>query len=739
MALDSGRRTSMRTRRSLLTLLVPSLFACSEAGPSTSFDASSPPVDAGGADASAPDAEPVAEIALLAGSLGSSGNLDGPRAVALFSGPSGVARGPDGSLFVADTSNLVIRRIAPDGEVSLFAGAYGEAGTTDGRGAEARFALPVAIVAAADGTLFVSDTHSSTVRRIAPDGTVTTWLGRAGQSGGADGPRSQGRLRAPEALALDAEGRLYIVDREGHTLRRASPEGDLETLVGQDGELGSDDGAPREARLAGPFGVAVAPDGTVAIADTFNNTIRVLAPGGEVVTLAGRAGVSPDSTDGVGAAARFAQPRYLGFLSDGSLLVSDTANDRLRRVTSAGEVTTFAGSSRAGSKDGALREAQLSFPGGFIIEGEGEQLSVHLAEIGSSILRRITLAGVETFAGRPTELDHQDGPALEARFFRVGQVLAMDDGSLSIADQFSSVLRRLGTDGLVETWAGVAGEEGTDDGDRGAARFGQPWGLISDRQGGYFVSDAGNHLIRHIDADGQVTLHAGGPTLRGQTFVDGPRLDARFLAPHGLALDGTGNLYVADAANHAIRKIALDGEVTTVAGVGLPGFEDGPGGGARFNHPVGLVLVDDATLLVADAGNHLLRKVVLQPSGALVSTLAGLPPLDEIPRPGRQDGRGPSAGLNTPLGLLADGEGAFLVADSNNSLIRRVTLDGEVATFAGTRGLLGVRPGPLPGALFEPLSLARAPDGRVLVGFQTGVLAIGVSADARRPASAGGR
>lgn len=668
-------------------------------------------------------------IALLTGSTGSTGNLDGPRDVALFAGPSSLAFAADGSLYVADTSNVVIRKIAPDGTVSTFAGRSGELGSDDGVGADARFLLPVAIVIDAEGFLFVSDTEASTIRRISPDGDVETWVGAAGEPGTTDGARAAARLVNPEGLALDKAGNLYVADRTAHTVRKVTPAGDVTTVVGLAGTPGSDDGDLATARLAGPFGVAVADDGTLAIADADNNVIRLVSPDGVVSTLAGTAGQPQSTTDGTGPDAGFGRPRALAFFPDGAapeaLLVADTFNDRVRHVTLDGAVVTTWAGSVFGFTDGTRETATLSFPSGFALREEDGELAVYVAEVGTSLIRRITDQKVERFAGRPAELGYLEGTALEARYFLVTDALGLDDGSTLLVDSVNNVIRRLGPDGAVEVFAGIPGEAGADDGPRREARFSAPSSIIADGKGGFFVSDQGNHTIRRIDADGQVTLFAGGPVGRGAQLLNGPLLDALFFAPSGLARDGDvdagGALYVADSGNHAVRKIS-GGQVSTLAGDGLPGYLEGFGSDARFQLPTD-VLLHAGALYVADHQNSVVRKVDLDSKE--VTTFVGAPGAnEEEPREGDADGTGAEASFRNPSSLLTDGQD-ILIADSNNSLIRRATPAGVVTTVAGTRGSLGIIEGGLPGSLFEPFSLARAADGSVLVTFATGALVIG--------------
>lgn len=642
---------------------------------------------------------------MFSGSSGSAGNLNGPRLEARLSGPSGVARAPDGTLYLADTSNYVIRKIAPNGEVSTLAGKPGVDGTADGNGENARFSLPVAIALHPDGDLIVSDSYAGTLRKVTAEGTVSTWTGVAGENDPVDGTLAAARFRAPEGIAFDADGNLFVADREAHTIRRIGADGMVTTFAGTNDVFGDTDGDRAIALFTTPFGVTVSEDGVVAVADSGNNTIRLIDETGVVSTLAGKPGEPQGTDDGVGEAARFGRPRALVFLEDGSLLVADTFNDRLRAVSSAGVVTTWAGG-LAGSRDGSIAEATFSFPSGLLKEGA----ALWVTDTGSSILRKIEAEQVQTYAGKAVELMLADGSAEEARYFMPGGMLVRESGELLIADSYNNAVRRLAADGAVETISEA---------------YNQPRYFLDDRQGGYYVSDSGNNVIQHVDAEGEITLFAGGPVSPRNTYADGPLLDARFLAPQGMAMDSAGNIYVADAGNHMIRRIGTDGLVTTVAGDTRPGYIDGTGTETRLNLPDDLVLLDDATLIVAEAHNHVLRKIVLAEGGAVVSLFAGKrPSAEEEPYPGAQDGARFQASFYGPRGLLRDGD-SLLVADTNNNLIRRVDLsDGTVSTVAGTRGLFGISESGLPGTLFEPLAMVRLPDESVLVTYQGGVLKI---------------
>ena len=234
---------------------------------------------------------------------------------------------------------------------------------------------------------------------------------------------------------------------------------------------------------------------------------------------------------------------------------------------------------------------------------------------------------------------------------------------------------------MVTTLAGLAGAAGSADGTGSAARFRDPRGVAVDSAGNVYVADYSNHTIRKITPAGVVSTLAGLAGNPGSD--DGTGNAARFSQPAGVAVDSAGNVYVADTFNHTIRKITSAGMVSTLAGLaGSLGSEDGPVSGARFNHPYG-VAVDSASgnVYVADSANHTIRKIT--PAG-VVSTLAGL-----AGNPGSADGIGSAARFNSPYGVAVDSAGNVYVADSHNNTIRKITPAGAVSTLAGLAGMVG--------------------------------------------------
>ncbi|MFQ3583386.1 MAG: hypothetical protein SNJ85_00425 [Cyanobacteriota bacterium] len=234
------------------------------------------------------------------------------------------------------------------------------------------------------------------------------------------------------------------------------------------------------------------------------------------------------------------------------------------------------------------------------------------------------------------------------------------------------------------------------------AQFDAPQGLLWDPKGGLWVADSGNHCLRYIDRQQQVTTFAG--TCEAG-YRDGDLAQAQFRAPVGLALGPDGSLYVADRADHRIRRISAEGEVMTVAGTGQAGSADGPAEQGQLSQPTAVAVEANGRVWIADQGNHRIR--VLSPAGQL-TTLSGR-------AAGYVDGPLAQARFQFPSGLAFDATGILWVADRGNHRIRRLNPRGEVSTLAG-QGEPGWQDGPAEGAQFEqPSTLALLPDGSVVV------------------------
>ena len=280
-------------------------------------------------------------------------------------------------------------------------------------------------------------------------------------------------------------------------------------------------------------------------------------------------------------------------------------------------------------------------------------------------------------------------------------------GNIYLANTGDQTILKITSSGAAIILAGQSGVHGFSDGTGSAAQFFSPSGIAVDGTGTVYVADRDNNTIRKISAAGVVTTFAGSPGPPGAADGTGPA--ARFSGPRGVALDSAGNVYVGDTGNHTIRKITPGAVVATLAGsAGVSGSFDGAGNTARFNLPSGIAVDGNGNIYVADSGNYTIRKIT--PSG-VVSTLAGLPP-----QQGSRDGQGCAARFNTPRGVAVDNSGAVYVADTNNHVIRKITAAGTVTTLAGKAGALGSTDGSGSVARFtEPEGIALDSAKKVVV------------------------
>jgi metallophosphoesterase (TIGR03768 family) len=324
-------------------------------------------------------------VGTLAGQSGRSGAVDDFGTASQFSRPADAAVDDAGNVYVADTNNDSIRKITPAGVVSTLAGRAGTPGSADGSGSAAGFRHPSGLTVDHAGNVYVTDTDNETIRVISPTGGVTTLAGQPGTAGNTDGVGSAARFNGPSGIVTDAAGNLYVADTLSHTLRKIAPSGGVSTFAGTAGVSGNADGSGAAARFFGPQGLAVDVSGNLYVADTNNSTIRkVVASTGVVTTVAGLAGFS-GAADGSGSRARFAHPSAVAVDSTGRLYVADTDNNTLREITPAGLVSTIAGRPGiAGAADGIGSAALFSAPTGVAVDDAG---NIYVADTDSSTVR----------------------------------------------------------------------------------------------------------------------------------------------------------------------------------------------------------------------------------------------------------------------------------------------------------------------------------------------------------------
>jgi sugar lactone lactonase YvrE len=415
------------------------------------------------------------------------------------------------------------------------------------------------------------------------------------------------------------------------------------------------------------------------VADGEDHTVRKITPAGKVTTLAGYEGAAEGFDDGPAGNATFGRLNGIAVDAAGNVYVADTSNHSIRKISPTGLVTTIA--------------TDINEPTAVAVDDRG---NVFAGDSGTGLILRIAPGGdVTTWAETP---------------YSPAQILLGAGGNLYMTSYEGSSVYQVTPQGTVSTVAG---------------QLADPYGLAADSAGNIYVADTGNNRICRIAPDGVMTTVAGAEEL--YDYADGTAATARFANPSGVAIDGSGTIYVADTDNHCIRRITSGGIVTTLAGAGssrndylpavdyvtypydLAGSADGTVEKARFASPVGLAIDGAGNFYVADILNHTIRKIT---AAGVVSTIAGKPG-----RSGYADGTGGAARFNYPAGIAVDHAGNVFVADDVNQVIRRISPDGVVTTLAGSPGVTGNTDGNGGAARFSyPNPMAIDDDGNLYVG-----------------------
>ena len=687
-------------------------------------------------------------VTLYAGSAsGTAGYKDTTVATgALFNGPAGVAMDGSGNLFVADHGNNVIRKITPSGVVSTFytRSGMGPTGLTfDGSGnlivAAQSLSLILKITPAgvattiagnfyayvngtgtgadfknctdakidASGNIFVADYLDNAIRKITSAGVVTTYAGsnvNNNTGGFLDGVGTAAKFNTPTGVAVTPSGIIYVADFNNHNIRRIMPDGTVTLVAGSATQLsGTVDGTGTAAKLHSPMGIYVDNTGTAYVADMWASIRKVVLTG---YTLKGTlpAGLTFSPTTGT-----------ISGTPTGTL-VSQTDTITAYNATGYSVATvTFTPLSQL--------VPVISYASGNNNLTVGAPVTISPSNTGGPV-PATAYGQVTTFVGSTTATAGYTDASGTSALFNWPQQMARDSsGNTYIADANNNVIRKITPAGAVSTFAGsTSGVVGSTDATGTSARFNAPDGIVIDGTGTMYVSDYGNNAIRKITSAGVVTtlystLNTFGPgglcfdgsgnlivtaqdmgqilkitpagvvsSVAGSSigYTNGPAASAQFDTPSDVRMDASGNIYVVDFNNNAIRKITPAGVVSTIAGSPVngnqPGFADGVGTAAIFNNPAGLMLAPGGVIYVADMYNNDIRRIMPDGTVTLIAGSAG-----QVP--GNADGTGTAAGFNLPDYMYMDGTGTGYIAELGGNRIRKMTLTGYSLTGTLPAGL----------------------------------------------------
>lgn len=584
-------------------------------------------------------------VTVLAGT-GNPGYVNGSTG-AQFNAPTGIDVDPSGVIYVADQSNNRIRRIDPDGSTINLAG-NGVAGFADGYASEAQFYGPSDVVLDKHRNVYVADRGNNRIRKII-SGYVITLAGN-GTQGITDGPGSEASFTNLNKMVIDRDGNIYVTELDG-PIRKIQPDGTVST-VQVPGMFGFKYGIATDNQ--GDFYVTV-------LMDASNNHIDVFNP---VFDFSGIVGNNNGYADGIGKYAQFDYGDGITYDKFGRLLVADVNNNRIRAVSVPGYHFT-------------AKPGQVSASSPFVVSGNSLQGNINITvsngfeispDSGSSFTDNLYLTpgngnilAIKLWVRMSSQTRGGDYH---------GKVTISSSGATEKSFSVSGYVQQPSVvfdRNFVTTYAGTLAP-GRVDGSLETAQFNAPVDIATDQAGNNYLADASNHVIRKITPAGIVSTLAGNGT---PGFADGNGVAAQFYYPSGVALDIYGNVYVADAGNQRIRKISPAGEVTTIAGDGIQGFADGSAASAHFSWPSDVAVDAMGNVFVADKFNNRIRKVGID---GVVSTFVGNGTGSSV------DGVGTEATLYDPDKLVFDNRGYLYVTEFYGPL-RIISPSAEVTSY----------------------------------------------------------
>ena len=637
------------------------------------------------------------------GSAGYAGD-DGPATDAMLNNPTSVTADQAGNVYIADTMNHRIRKVDPQGTITLFAG-NGSAGYA-GEGVPATDASlnePHGVAADGLGNIYIADTQNHCIRKVdRVTGIITTVAGKPELPGYKEsGQATNAEFNEPQGVYLDASGNLFIADTGNCMIRKVDiltngttrVAGAAINPVTPDCGYSGDMGPPDEAKLDKPHAVYVDISGNMYIADGDNHRIRKVDVAEEVITTIAGNGVAAYGGDGGPAIdASMQNPKSVWVDKDGNVFIADSENHRIRKVSGppSENIYTVAGDGTGdyAGDHGLAIDASLKKPHGVCLYESFAPAYLFVSDPSNYQIRKVDLSTNFLVKAAGTLWYGYNGdniPATSARLNYPFGVHVDARGNVYIADTYNQRIRKVNrTTGIITTVAGT-GSKGFfgDGGPATNANLRYPFSLYLDAYGNIFILDTYNYRVRRVDgATGIITTVVGDGKKRF-SGDGGPATSASINLAFDLALDSDGNIYIADTINQVIRKVdATTGIIDTVAGQGgQAGYwgDGGPATSARLNAPTGVNLDAAGNIYISDSNNNVIRKV--DATSQIITTIAGKGTADFS----GDGGPATQAELDYPEGIWVDRGGNLFIVDTSNCRIRRVDAITQIIdTVAGT-------------------------------------------------------
>jgi uncharacterized protein (TIGR03437 family) len=612
----------------------------------------------------------------------------GPAVTAELNSPQGIAIDPAGNVYIADTNNNRVRIVTTNGIINTFAGnglvgsplAFGDGGLAS----QANLHLPGGVALDSKGNVYIADTGDNLIRMVNTSGIISTIAGDSLPGYSGDGAAAtNAEVHAPEDVQVDGSGNVYIADTANAYIREITAKDGHINFIAGNGTVGygGDGGLATSAGLIEPFSISVDSKGNVFIAEPESGRIRELTISNNNMITAVGTGVLGFTGDGGSALkAEIHLAQGVAVDTSGNIYIADTFNNRIRMVSSSGTISTIAGSGAVSysGDGGAATSAQLFVPQATAVDSNG---NLYIADTANNVIRQVNSKGViTTIAGTGAAGSTGDGGAATAATFNSPQGIAVDSsGNIYVSDTANARVRKI-SGGTISTFAGngTVGFSG-DGASATAATLNTPVGLAVDKSGNVYIADAGDNVIRKVSG-GNISTVAGNGS-QGYSGDGGGATAARLNGPQGVAVDAAGNIYIADTLNSVIREVNTKSVIVTIGGIGSPGYT-GDGGlavEAAFGGPTSLAADSAGNLYIADSGSRI-RKIF---TSGIVNTIAGGGPASYT----GDGGIATNARLNGATGVSVDATGNVFFADSGNNAVRELTFAGNgISINAVTNG-----------------------------------------------------
>ncbi|EFC36497.1 predicted protein [Naegleria gruberi] len=635
----------------------------------------------------------------------------GPASTAFLYTPNSVAFGLKGELYIAD--DYRIRKIENNTITTIVGSASKGFSGDGGLSTLAKVQNPTGIVVGTRGEILFVD--SDRIRKI-ENGIITTIAGTGDSRFGGDGDlATKAQLNSPRGIAISSTGEIYIADTYNHRIRRIALNGTINTVAGTgDSRFGGDGDLATKAQLNYPMGIAISSTGEIYIADTFNERIRRIALNGTINTIAGT-GVLGLSGDGdLATKAQLNTPRGIAISSTGEIYFADTSNQRIRRIALNGIIDTIAGTGdpRFGGDGDLATKAQLNSPRGIAISSTGE---IYIADTYNQRIRRIALnTNISTFAGSGFGYSGyvgDGGLSTDALLNTPLSVACSSNGEIYIADTYNHRIRKISLNNTITTIAGT-GDSGFS-GDGGLAinaRLSSPADIVVNSNGVIYFSDYDNNRIRKIASNGIITTVVGSGVI-GSGGDGGLAINAQLNRPYGITFNSNAEMYIVERMGSRIRKVGVNGIITTVAGsdiasggttsvgslatktvlnapskivinsnneiifsdslhgrvlkIGLDGIISGVGN--SFRMPIGIAIGSDGEMYIADTSIFAILKIDKK---GVLSTIV--------------------TGLESPRGITLDSKGNIYVTDLY--VIHKITPGQQPSPYKSTQPDTSMKP-----------------------------------------------